>query len=148
MRRTRTSSRRSTATPATRRATFYLNDKLFATLGGRYTKDKKEGTYAQTANAFIGKGIFRAPEALTFPDLDQSRFTYRLGLNYQPTKDHLIYASYSTGYKSGGYNSGGSSLPLSTFDASGNLVSTKRIFDPRRSRTGKPARRRAGSTIS
>jgi iron complex outermembrane receptor protein len=109
---------------------FYLNEKLFATLGGRYTKDKKEGTYAQTANAFIGKGIFRAPEALTFPDLDQSRFTYRLGLNYQATKDHLLYASYSTGYKSGGYNSGGSSQPLSTFDANGNLVSTKRIFDP------------------
>ena len=34
---------------------------------------------------------------------------YRLGLNYQATKDHLLYASYSTGYKSGGYNSGGSS---------------------------------------
>jgi iron complex outermembrane receptor protein len=107
----------------------YLNDKFFATLGGRFTKDKKEGTYSQTANAFIGRGIFRAPEALTFPDLNQSRFTYRLGLNYQPTKDYLIYGSYSTGYKSGGYNSGGSALPLSTFDASGDLVSTKRIFD-------------------
>ncbi|HEY4070245.1 MAG TPA: TonB-dependent receptor [Sphingomicrobium sp.] len=107
----------------------YLNDKIFATLGGRYTKDKKEGTYEQTANPFIGRGIFRAPEALTFPDLDQGRFTYRAGLNYQATKDHLFYASYSTGYKSGGYNSGGSALPLSTFDANGNLVSTKRIFD-------------------
>jgi iron complex outermembrane receptor protein len=107
----------------------YLNEKIFATLGGRFTKDKKEGTYAQSANPFIGKGIFRAPEALTFPNLDQSRFTYRLGLNYQPSKDYLIYGSYSTGYKSGGYNSGGSALPLSTFDANGKLVSTKRIFD-------------------
>jgi len=109
---------------------FYLNDKLFATLGGRYTKDKKSGTYEQTVKTpFIGAGVFRAPEALTFPDLDQGRFTYRLGLNYQATKDHLFYASYSTGYKSGGYNSGGSSTPLSVVDASGNLVSTKRVFD-------------------
>ena len=107
----------------------YLNDQIFATLGGRYTKDKKEGTYEQTVKTpFIGAGIFRAPEALTFPDLDQGRFTYRLGLNYQATRDHLFYASYSTGYKSGGYNSGGSSLPLSSF-AGGNLVSTKRVFD-------------------
>ena len=109
---------------------FYLNDQFYATVGGRFTKDKKEGTYKQTvATPFIGAGIFRAPEALTFPKLDQDRFTYRLGLNYQPTKDQLIYASYSTGYKSGGYNSGGGAAPLSTFDASGNLVSTKRVFD-------------------
>jgi len=110
-------------------ANVYLTDKLFATVGGRQTRDKKEGTYAQTANAFIGAGIFRAPEALTFPKLDQSRFTYRLGLNYQATKDHLIYGSYSTGYKSGGYNSGGSSTSLSTF-SNGVLVSTKRVFAP------------------
>jgi iron complex outermembrane receptor protein len=107
---------------------IYLNEKVFATLGGRYTKDKKEGTYSQVANTFIGAGIFRAPEALTFPNLDQGRFTYRLGLNYQPTKDHLIYGSYSTGYKSGGYNSGGGSTSLSTV-VNGNLVSTKRVFD-------------------
>jgi len=113
---------------------IYLNDQFFATLGGRYTKDKKEGTYEQTvqpgAAPFIGAGIFRAPEALIFPKLDESRFTYRLGLNYQATKDALIYASYSTGYKSGGYNSGGGSKSLSVVDANGNLVSTKRVFAP------------------
>ena len=108
----------------------HLNDQFYATLGGRYTKDKKDGTYEQTVtNPFIGAGIFRAPEALTFPDVNDSRFTYRLGLNYEPTEDHLIFASYSTGYKSGGYNSGGGSASLSRFDAQGNLISTRRIFD-------------------
>ena len=105
---------------------FYLNDKVFATLGGRYTKDKKEGTYSQKADTFIGKDIFRAPEALTFPDLDQGRFTYRLGLNYQPTKDHLLYLTYSTGYKSGGYNSGGGSVSLTPGN---DPAKTKRVFD-------------------
>ncbi|HKH28245.1 MAG TPA: TonB-dependent receptor, partial [Sphingomicrobium sp.] len=109
---------------------IHFSDQFYATLGGRYTKDKKDGTYEQTVtNPFIGAGIFRAPEALTFPDVDDSRFTYRLGLNYEPTEDHLIFASYSTGYKSGGYNSGGGSASLSRFDAQGNLISTRRIFD-------------------
>jgi len=105
---------------------LYLNDQIFATLGGRYTKDKKEGTYSQTADTFIGGNIFRAPEALTFPDIDQGRFTYRLGLNYQPTKDHLFYLTYSTGYKSGGYNSGGGSVSLTPGN---NPALTKRVFD-------------------
>ena len=109
---------------------IHFTDQFYATLGGRYTKDKKDGTYEQTVtNPFIGAGIFRAPEALTFPGVNDSRFTYRLGLNYEPTEDHLIFASYSTGYKSGGYNSGGGSASLSRFDAQGNLIPTRRIFD-------------------
>ena len=109
---------------------IYFNDQFSLTLGGRITRDEKEGSYSQTVtNPFIGAGIFRAPEILTLPDVSDSRFTYRLGLNYEPTPDHLIFASYSTGYKSGGYNSGGGAQSLSTFDAQGNLLSTRRIFD-------------------
>ena len=66
---------------------------------------------------------------LTFPDLSEDRFTYRFSLNYEPNEDLLFFANYSTGYKSGGYNSGGGSPALSTFDPSGNLVSTQRVFD-------------------
>ena len=110
---------------------IHLNDQIFATLGGRYTKDKKEGTYTQTVQAaaapFIGAGIFRAPEALVFPNVNDSRFTYRIGLNYQPTKDYLLYASYSTGYKSGGYNSGGGSTALTT--VAGVFHPERRVFD-------------------
>ncbi len=70
----------------------------------------------------------RAPETLILPDLSESRFTYKIGLNYKPTSDLMIFASFSTGYKSGGYNSGGGREPLSEFDGAGNLVSTKRVF--------------------
>ena len=110
---------------------FHFTDQIFATVGGRYTKDKKEGTYLQTvlpiAAPFIGAGIFRAPEALTLPNVNDSRFTYRLGLNYEPTKDYLIYGSYSTGYKSGGYNSGGGSTSLTT--VAGVFHPERRVFD-------------------
>ena len=108
-------------------ATFHLTDPLSLTLGGRWTQDKKNGTYSEVSSLFTR--VLRAPEALTFPKIKESRFTYRISLNYQAAKDVMLFANYSTGYKSGGYNSGGGAASLSTFDANGNLVSTKRLFD-------------------
>ena len=46
-------------------ATLHLNDKLSLTLGGRWTQDKKNGTYSQTTNPFMA--TLRAAEVLTFP---------------------------------------------------------------------------------
>ncbi|OJV31619.1 TonB-dependent receptor [Sphingomonas sp. 67-36] len=104
----------------------HLSDQLTLTLGGRWTNDRKHGTYDQTSSPFTT--ALRAPEALTFPSLNESRFTYRVSLNYKPTRDLMLFANYSTGYKSGGYNSGGGTPALSTFDAQGNLISTQRVF--------------------
>ena len=85
-------------------ANVHITDQLFATLGGRFSKDKKEGTYDQVTNPFLA--TVRAAESLTLPDVDDERFTYRIGLNYEPNEDILVFGSYSTGYKSAGYNSG------------------------------------------
>ena len=106
---------------------LHLSEKLMLTLGGRWTTDRKRGTYAQTSSPFTQ--TLRAPEALTYPGISESRFTYRASLNYKPSEDVLIFANRSTGYKSSGYNSGGGIPSLSTFDGSGNLVSTKRLFE-------------------
>lgn len=113
----------------------HLNDQLWATLGGRYTRDKKNGDYLEAvSNPFIVP--FRSPESLIFPDLDEGRFTYRLGLNYQPAKDYLLFASYSSGYKSGGYNSGAGSPALTLVPVPGTnpvkFVSdpSRRVFGP------------------
>jgi iron complex outermembrane receptor protein len=105
----------------------HVSDALSFVLGGRYTRDEKSGAYSQKiSNPFVMP--LRAPEALTFPNVNEHRFTYRLGVNYQPNRDILLFASYSTGYKSGGYNSGAGSPALSTFDAQGRLISTRRLF--------------------
>ena len=106
-------------------ANFHFNDKFFATLGGRYTKDKKEGKYDQTSSPFTG--TVRAAEHLVFPDIKDSRFTYRIGLNYEPSEDQLIFASYSTGYKSAGYNSGAGAPSLTT--VAGVFHPERRVFD-------------------
>ena len=108
-------------------ATFHLSDNWAVTAGGRWTRDDKSGSYAQrVTNPFIVP--FRAAEVLTFPDLSEERFTYRASLNWKPTRDVMVFANHSTGYKSGGYNSGGGSPALSTFDPAGNLISTRRLF--------------------
>ncbi|HMO74520.1 MAG TPA: TonB-dependent receptor [Sphingopyxis sp.] len=105
----------------------HLADGLTLTLGGRWTNDRKRGSFAQLSSPFTQ--AIRAPEVLDYPGLSESRFTYRVSLNYKPARDVLLFANHSTGYKSGGYNSGGGVPALSTFDANGNLVSTRRLFD-------------------
>jgi len=106
-------------------ANFHFNDKLYATLGGRYTKDEKEGKYDQTSSPFTG--TVRAAEHLVLPDIDDHRFTYRIGLNYEPSPDHLLFASFSTGYKSAGYNSGAGAPSLTT--VGGVFRPERRVFD-------------------
>ena len=107
---------------------LHLTDQLTLTLGGRWTSDKKKGTYSQVSSPFTGAGVLRAPEALTFPGISEQRFTYRASLNWKPTQDVLVFGNISTGYKSGGYNSGGGATSLSVV-SNGVLVSTKRLFD-------------------
>jgi iron complex outermembrane recepter protein len=115
--------------------TIRLLDPLSLTLGIRYTRDEKTGRYDQTiATSFAAP--FRAPERLTLPDIDEDQFTYRISLNYRPNDDILLFANYSTGYKSGGYNSGGGSPAQTLVDAAGNPildangnVQTRRVFD-------------------
>ena len=93
-------------------ANFHFTDQIFATVGGRFSKDSKEGSYDQQTNALLAN--VRAQETLTLPDVDDEKFTYRLGLNYEPNSDVLLFATYSTGYKSAGYNSGAGSPSLTT----------------------------------
>lgn len=111
--------------------TIHLTERLSVSLGGRITQDKKRGTFAQSVvdGGIPYFGILRAPERLTLPRIKDDRFTYRLNLTYKPTDNVMIFTNFSTGYKSGGYNAGGASPPLSTFDANGNLISTRRVFD-------------------
>ncbi|MCW0200069.1 TonB-dependent receptor [Sphingopyxis sp.] len=108
-------------------ATFNLAETLSLTLGGRWTQDKKSGTFDQESSLFTR--VLRAPEVLTFPKIKESRFTYRISLNYEPIDDVMLFANYSTGYKSGGFSSSGGPVSQSVVDPNGNLVSTKRLFD-------------------
>ena len=108
-------------------ATVHLSDEFAITGGLRWTRDEKEGSYAQRiSNPFVA--ALRAPEVLTFPDISEQRLTYRLSLTWEPTRDLMFFANHSTGYKSGGYNSGAGSPALSRVAPDGSLISTQRVF--------------------
>ena len=90
-------------------ANIRLLDKLKLTVGGRYSQDDKHGSFDQTVAYPLMGVLLRAPEADTLRT-SGGRFTERVSLNYTPTRDMLFFANFSTGYKSGGFNSGGSSV--------------------------------------
>lgn len=43
--------------------------------------------------------------------LDESNFSYNASLQWTPTDDHMLYASYATGFKSGGFDLRGAGDP-------------------------------------
>ena len=95
---------------------YKLTDKLTATVGGRYTIDNRK---------FVNVGAVQGGRPLVYPlpaDVDSlftpaaarfdvttpwtsfSSFTPKLAVQYDWTPDILTYASYSQGFKSGGYD--------------------------------------------
>lgn len=89
--------------------TAYPVDNVRVTLGGRYTDDKKSGSMVQTrANP---AELFHAPED-TLLALQEDRFTWRAGAQWDVMPDVMLFATYSTGFKSGGFNSSFSNRPL------------------------------------
>ncbi len=85
-----------------------ITDTIDVVLGARWTKDEKSASFAQAVNNPFG-ALLRAPEAVDLIN-DDDQFTYRVGLNWTPSNDLLVFGSYSTGYKSGGFNSGGGNV--------------------------------------
>ncbi|WP_439637085.1 TonB-dependent receptor [Oceanicaulis sp.] len=99
---------------------YLLTPELTLQLGARYTSDQRDGRFLQLAANPLSAAAFRAP-ADTDLDFSDETPTVRLALNYTPSPDRTFFGSYSTGYKSGGFNSGGGAALLSaenrTFDS-------------------------------
>ncbi len=72
---------------------YALNDNWVLTLGGRYTEDEKLSE--QTDN------LSTAPN---HPSEDWDEFTPKVGVRYIVNDDAMLYATYSKGYRSGGFN--------------------------------------------
>lgn len=93
--------------------TWNVNEALSVFLGGRYTTEEKTlatqfivGASPPGFNATGGTLAFDTStiEALGTPtDLDFNEFTPRVGINWAATDDLNMYASWSRGFKSGGW---------------------------------------------
>lgn len=83
--------------------TYDITDKLSVTAGARYTSEEKDMDRKGTADglallgaAIVGNFDFETSE-------DWSELTKKVSLEYQQTEDVFWYATYSEGFKSGGY---------------------------------------------
>ncbi|MCB1625043.1 MAG: TonB-dependent receptor, partial [Pseudomonadales bacterium] len=93
---------------------YNLTNKFTLTLGGRYTKDDKSlgieqwigGPFAFTPPGGGAPGFNTASlEAQGVPmTIKDNNFSGKAGLQYRFTDDILAYATYSQGYKSGGWS--------------------------------------------
>lgn len=93
-------------------ATFKISDQ-FSVIGGiRYSYEQKEFQNTQRVVTIVGTPTRPAGSVLSAPPtVNYQRswddVTYRAVANYKPTVDVLVYASFSTGFKSGGFNAFG-----------------------------------------
>lgn len=90
--------------------TVPLGDRFAITAGLRYSKDEKDYRVSNTA----GDSVFRGAELFDVRASDSfDAVTWRLGANYRPSDDHLIYLMVSRGFKSGGFQD----LPATAIEA-------------------------------
>ncbi len=81
-------------------ATYKLTEQFAVTGGIRYSKDDKTGQFrALTNNAAAAQ----SPE-VTQLGLEQDKITYRLNGTYRPSDNVMLFASFATGFKSGGFD--------------------------------------------
>ncbi|WP_018076108.1 TonB-dependent receptor [Novosphingobium nitrogenifigens] len=82
-------------------AAWHITDKLTLTLGGRYSNDKKWATQSGS-NTNPGLPLIPVPFATT-NRIASSSTDPRVVIDYKINRDVKLYASYSTGYKGGGF---------------------------------------------
>ena len=74
--------------------TYYFNDTLDLTVGGRYSQNQQKTTYCLGGYAEIA--------GCTYNSSSDSDFTYLAALSWQPTTDIHTYARIATSYRPGG----------------------------------------------
>lgn len=77
-------------------ATYRLNETFAVTAGGRF---QQEDQLDESVQFF---GIFPVPDL----EVDDGKFTWKVGLDVNLTDDNLLYGLISTGFKNGGTNPG------------------------------------------
>ncbi|MDB5460290.1 MAG: TonB-dependent receptor [Caulobacteraceae bacterium] len=99
-------------------ASYDFSDRFQASVGGRYTEDDKTGHVLRQAYLGSRSPFFGNTAAIKFgaPNTDYTnskvftKFTPRVSLSYKLSSDLTTYASYSQGFKSGGFDMRGDAL--------------------------------------
>ena len=102
-------------------ANFKILDPLIVTAGVRDTHDKKTGSFNDVASN-PGTASLGATESENNLVASQTKPTWTAKLTWNITPSIMTYFSYSTGYKSGGFNSSGNAVAP--------LTAATRTFNP------------------
>ncbi|MFA6116410.1 MAG: TonB-dependent receptor [Sphingomonas sp.] len=103
--------------------TYDFTPQISLSLGGRYTWDQRssyifKANYIGLSSEFGGSPVpfLGTPPSTDFRGVANfKRFTPRASLSFKPVEGHMLYASYSEGFKGGGFDPRGSgtSAPIS-----------------------------------
>jgi iron complex outermembrane recepter protein len=99
-------------------ASYDLTDKLTVTAGARHTWDQKDqfrptGGFVDLTNGFrFQGGGALGPLPSDSGSVEFNEWSYRLSADYALTESNLVYASFSHGYKTGGFDYNGGELSV------------------------------------
>ncbi|GAA0310134.1 TonB-dependent receptor [Sphingomonas oligophenolica] len=110
--------------------TYDFTPQISLSLGGRYTWDQRKSyvfkaNYIGLTSEFGGSPVpfFGAPPSTDFRgEANFKKFTPRASLSFKPSENHMLYVSYSEGFKGGGFDPRGSGA--SAPKLAGELVPT------------------------
>lgn len=99
-------------------ATWNITDRARLTLGGRYTDESKSASRALVTsttgpNPFVipdvsalslAENVLRAEAHAISGDRDETAFTPLANFQFDINEDMMVYATYTTGFKSGGFD--------------------------------------------
>lgn len=90
--------------------TWHINEALSATVGGRYSKDDKDAiadnfcTFYKTFTPTGQPACAIGPGFLLKGSRSDENFSPSVILEWRPIDNHMFYAKFSQGYKSGGFD--------------------------------------------
>jgi iron complex outermembrane receptor protein len=107
--------------------TYEFTDQWSVSAGGRYTDDKRTSTVLRqtyiggTSAYFGGNAIPIATTSNFYGSQSETKFTPRLSAQWQPNPDQNLYATYSEGFKGGGFDPRGQTSATPDFNGDGTI---------------------------
>ena len=114
-------------------ATFDITPALAVSAGGRFTSDRRRADVLRQTKLGVSSVFGGTPTVLATTSNFQGQkrfeeFTPRASVSFKPTLDQLVYASYSRGFKGGGFDPRGQSSQAADTNGDG-VRSPAEIFD-------------------
>ncbi|WP_294258785.1 TonB-dependent receptor [uncultured Sphingomonas sp.] len=113
--------------------TYDLTPMFSISAGGRYTWDQRQSrvlrqTYLGGGSPYFGgAGVLAATTSDFRGSADFKKFTPRASISFKPSKDHTLYASWSKGFKGGGFDPRGQTSACRT--PSGATCTPAQVYD-------------------